>query len=280
MRLKVVTVLVAVVCIFIVGFGKVFYTNKIEAQAVEDQKQYNKFEKEEAAKDKKRVEQLKAEKNENLIKWLQYRSTQKDKITLSVLGSSVTAGSGASDSSHRWANLLTNYLEIDVDDINPINLVNNGYGGYSTSELINDKKIDEVVKNKPDVVIFELCLLNNFGEKVSLEKTTQDINYIMETLSKELPDSLIVIQTANSIPNKNANGIGLTYDDYNKYAEQYVQSKGWNFINTYEQFDDEVINKELNYNDILNDGIHPTDKGYAIWYNILKNEVNKTAIKQ
>ncbi|EDP68067.1 hypothetical protein CAT7_00870 [Carnobacterium sp. AT7] len=52
-------------------------------------------------------------------------------------------------------------------------VINHRYNGYSTTDLILNDKIEAVIKDKPD------------------------IQWIMATFSKQLPDSLIIIQTAN-----------------------------------------------------------------------------------
>ncbi|MFS0776261.1 SGNH/GDSL hydrolase family protein [Neobacillus sp. 3P2-tot-E-2] len=271
----------ALICVSlaVMILGDLHYKNKIKAQGQAARESFLRSQKLENEQKEKVIQLLKASKSKSVVDWLKYESTQKETLTLSVLGSSVTAGDGSStkDRSHSWAKMLSNYLS-SIDGINRVSLVNNGYSGYSTSRLLKDNKLDEVIKSKPDIVIFELCLINNHSQSVSLDQTYQDIDTIISKLKESLPDSLIVLQTANSIENDKPNyGLRLTYDDYNESVKSYVQSKGWNFISTYEEFKGVVTEKNLNYKDILSDGIHPNDQGYEIWFNNLKNDVSKTS---
>ncbi|MED0936428.1 SGNH/GDSL hydrolase family protein [Bacillus mobilis] len=262
------------VAIAVITLGNMYWNNKIKATTQEA----NHKAQGENVVGKNAINILKERKADSILDWLKYTSTQKESINMSVLGSSVTAGDGASDIEKSWAKLFANYLTA-LDGVNQINLVRNGYSGYSTANLIDNNKISEVIKNKPDIIFFELCLLNNAGQNIPLEKTYEDIDNIIGELKNNLPESLIVLQTADSIPNDKRNKVGLTYDDYNREVKKYAVDKGYNFIDTYEEFKGIVQKEKLNYKDILVDGIHPNDEGYKIWFNILKENINKTPAK-
>lgn len=260
--------MVAFTVVFLI-LGNMYYSNKIEAQV---QKSNLEFERNLAKEERERLarlEKFKDKKDSSILNRVRYLNAKNGEVKISLLGSSVTAGTGATNAS--WSTLLERHLN-NIDDLN-VKIYNNGYGGYTTTDLINDKKIDSLIQSEPDVILFEVCLLNNNGEaQVPLKQTKEDVEYIVETFKKELPESLIVLQTANPFAEFDAvmPKTGLSYDQYNNEMKEFIEENGWNFIDTYSLMKDEIQNQGLNYSDVLYDQVHPNDTGYKLWFDAIK----------
>lgn len=263
--------------VLFLSFGYLHYDNKIEAkihESVIEQEKYTKLEEDE--KDK-HLKELEKQKNSSINNRIKYLSAKNEKVNVSVLGSSVTNGFGSLDSS--WRVLLDNHLNKMIDD-GDINIFNNGYDGYTTSDIIDNDKIEEVVENKPDIIFFEICLINNNGSpKIQPEQTKEDIELIVKKFKKELPDSLVVIQTANPVSvNNKPTGTGYTYDEYNSLVEKFVKNNNWNFVDTYNSMIDKMEEEGLSNKDILIDQSHPNSDGHAIWFEVIKENLDKKLV--
>ncbi|WP_148359295.1 hypothetical protein [Peribacillus simplex] len=89
--------------------------------------------------------------------------------------------------------------------------------------MLEGKKIDEVIHDNPDLVIFEPPLINNQYQSISLEQTEKDLKNIMSKLQKELPNAKILIISPNPVANnKTENSLQLNYLDYIKASERVI----------------------------------------------------------
>lgn len=112
--------------------------------------------------------------------------------------------------SNSWAGRLEKSLRSERDELETLAFINYGQEGYSTKDLLEDKKIDAVIHDKPDLVIFENPLINNQYQSISLEQTEKDLKNIMSKLQKKLPNAKILIISPNPVANgKTKNSLGL-----------------------------------------------------------------------
>lgn len=214
-------------------------------------------------------------KQESLLERTKFVTERDGEVTIVVMGSSVTFGKGATEAQPVWGNLL----EADLNAIDGIKakVINHGYSGYSTADLISRKKIEAVIKDKPDIIIFELCLINNNRyPQNDIIQTKADIQWIMGRFSEELPDTLVILQTANpTIYNDVFLEDGkVTYDQYNNEIAEYVKAQQWPFIDTYHLMQAKMEVKNLVLENILDDNVHPNGEGYGLWFELLKERVN------
>ncbi|MDP1417434.1 SGNH/GDSL hydrolase family protein [Peribacillus simplex] len=107
------------------------------------------------------------------------------------MGSNRTSGTGPNNSSNSWAGRLEKSLRSERDELETLSFINHGQEGYSTKDLLKGKKIDAVIHDNPDLVIFRNPLINNQYQSISLEKTEKDLKNIMSKLQKELPNAKI-----------------------------------------------------------------------------------------
>lgn len=269
--------LLIVSTVFILGFGKWQYDQNIKNTGLKTYKAYEKQQQEELQKEQQKLALLEKNQSNSVIDWLEYKSTQKDKIAISVFGSSVTVGAGASAPEKTWAYLLKNYLN-NQEDISSISLTNRGYGGYSTDRLISEKKINEVLADKPDLVILEPTIINN-SNGVSVEQTKDDVLYFVNEIKKNLPETLIIIQSSNPISFAPTNKWVNSYEDYVNSLSTLTRSNKLNYIDIYSGVEKlRKDNKKL-LKDILSDDRHPNDLGYEYWFETLKTSFEKVKLK-
>lgn len=229
-----------------------------------------------------KLDSLKQGSGETIIDYLKYVSFKNDKANVAILGSSVTRGDGADNQSGNpfyksWGGLLENYLNRDIEGISNLIVSNYGFSGYSTSGILKENHVDEVIKGNPDVVLFETCLLNNHGQSVSLEQTNNEIDSIVGMIKEKLPDSKIVLQSANPSSKKigQKNKLGLTYQDYLTNTKAHIEAKGWQYIDVYSEYENLMNKENIKLEDTLSDGIHPNNTGYKLWFEVLKADLSK-----
>ncbi|MBG0966936.1 SGNH/GDSL hydrolase family protein [Bacillus sp. SRB1LM] len=222
-------------------------------------------------------------KSKSIIDFLKQTSATKGNVKIVALGDSVTFGVGAitkkgSRFSNAWGGLLKEYLNTELDIPN-LQVINKGFPYRSTSDLIKEKRIEEVIHEQADLVIFEVCLFNNQSQGISLNQTALDIDTIVTEIHKNSPNTLVLLQSPNPSTSRSenkTNRIGLTYQDYLNHTKKHIKEKGWHYIDTYSAYQNFLIQKNLQLKETLNiDGIHPNNTGYMIWFEILKAEFSK-----
>ena len=213
-------------------------------------------------------------KQESLVERARFVTKRDDEVTIAVLGSSVTFGKGATEDQPVWGDLL----EADLNKIDGINanVINHGYSGYSTADLISRKKIEAVIKDNPDIIIFELCLINNNRyPQNDVNQTKLDIQRIMDRFSGELPDTLVIVQTANPTIYNDVflEDSKVTYDEYNNEISEFITTQQWPFIDIYHLMQTKMEVQNLAIEEILDDNVHPNGKGYQMWFELLKERL-------
>ncbi|WP_313468269.1 SGNH/GDSL hydrolase family protein [Carnobacterium sp.] len=214
-------------------------------------------------------------KKESLLDRARFVTERDGEATIVVLGSSVTFGKGATEEQPVWGNLLETNLN-EVDGIKA-KVINRGYSGYSTADLISKNKIEAVIKDKPDIILFELCLINNNRyPQNEVSQTKSDIQLIMDTFNKQLPGTLVILQTANPTIYNNVflDQGKVTYGQYNDEIAEYVRANQWPFIDTYQLMLDSMNEQHLTTKDVLSDHVHPNGDGYSMWFKVLKNQLD------
>jgi lysophospholipase L1-like esterase len=163
-------------------------------------------------------------------------------------------------------------LRTDRDDLETLSFINHGHEGYSTEDLLEGKKIEAVIQDNPDLIIFENSLINNHYQSLSLEQTEKDLKSIMTKLQKELPNAKILIISPNSVAiSKMENSLGLNYMDYIQASENVIKMNNWTYMNSKEEIEKKLRKKNMRLADILtNDYIHPNDQGHYIWFELMQ----------
>jgi lysophospholipase L1-like esterase len=216
-----------------------------------------------------------------VMDWLIEESTQKETITISLFGDSVTYGMGASSPDKNWGNLLSNYLN-NQQNISAVTIHNFGFSGYTTSRLIAENKINEVILSKPDIVIFEPTLINNFGSSISITQTEEEILSLIKEIEEQLPEALIIIQSTNPThPNfsKNQNMAGNQYLDYVNSLKNFADTHQLNYVDIHAGMESLMVKNSKQLVDVMADELHPNDLGYQYWFETLKDSIKKTPLR-
>ncbi|CAH0321904.1 hypothetical protein SRABI80_04856 [Peribacillus frigoritolerans] len=267
------------ICLVVLVFGHLHWKNMSQAAGIEGKKAEERIKEKEKEEREALIQSLKPENNKQqpLIDYLHYKSLTQDKVIVSLVGSNGTSGTGASNTSKSWTGRLEKSLRANRDDLEPLNFINHGHEGYSTEDLLKGKKIEAVIKDDPDLIIFENSLINNHYQSLSLEQTEKDLESIMSKLQKELPNAKILIISPNPVASgKTENSLGLNYLDYIQASEQVIKTKNWTYMNSKEEIEKKLKNKNMRLADILtNDNIHPNDQGHYIWFEVMEEYFKK-----
>lgn len=223
----------------------------------------------------KESKQVQFEEKSSYVDFLYLKLETKNHAKIAVIGSSVTAGSGASNYKYSWVGRLENNLSKKNQKFNTLEFVNHGKRRYSTTDLLEHGIVENLIHNQPDLVIFETAIINNHGHSIPMEQTLHDIKTIVKMVETRLPQSKIIVTSPNPISARAAgkaqNEIGLSYHDYLLKTKQFIESNGWSYVDVYEGME-EVRKKEgFQLDEILKDGIHPNDKGYQFWFEIIND---------
>ncbi|MDO7906943.1 SGNH/GDSL hydrolase family protein [Paenibacillus sp. JX-17] len=205
---------------------------------------------------------------------LHYMAALKEKnhdetpIRISTLGSSVSAGAGASSFAASWVGQLLNYLRVDQGLFNT-EIYSSGYAGYSTSSLLEEKKYEAVISQQPQVVLLETSLQNDHSQAVPVETSMSNIKALVQILHSKLPEAEIVLLSANpkGVEKDIRNNIGLTMDDYAAAAKKLAEAKKWNYMDVYAYYRSQYKD---NLDTILVDGVKPNDKGHVVWFEAVR----------
>ncbi|MBT2667499.1 SGNH/GDSL hydrolase family protein [Bacillus sp. ISL-4] len=266
-------VFMAGICLAVLVFGHLHWKNMSQAAGIEGEKAEERIKEKEKEEREALIQSLKPENNkqQSLIDYLQYKSLTQDKVIVSLVGSNGTSGTGASNTSNSWAGRLEKSIRSERDDLESIGFFNHGHEGYSTKDLLEGEKIDEVIHDNPDLVIFEDSLINNHYQSISLEQTEKDLINIMLKLQKELPNAKILIISPNPVANsKTENNLELNYLDYIKASERVLNKNKWTYIDSIEGIEKKLKEENIRLADILtNDNVHPNDQGHYIWFEVL-----------
>lgn len=200
----------------------------------------------------------------SVIDDLHYLMTKNGSATISTLGSSVTAGVGASDVSRTWSSLILSNLRI-IDGLRKVTLNSNGFGGHTSGAILFDKNYEIVISQKPDIVLIETCIINDHDQSTPVAQTLQNIEKIRQIISSALPNAKIIMLSPNPRLEDKKNNLGLTFADYANKTKELILGKGWEFIDVTSTYQGKT--KEL----ITSDGIHPNDNGYKLWADTVMN---------
>ncbi|MCD1161113.1 SGNH/GDSL hydrolase family protein [Peribacillus frigoritolerans] len=265
--------IMAGLCLVVLFFGHLQWKNMSKAAGIEGKKAEERIKEKEKEEREALIQSLKPgnKKQQSLIDYLQYKSLTQEKVIVSLIGSNGTSGTGASNFSNSWAGRLERSLRSERDDLETLGFINHSHEGYTTNDLLEGKKIDAVINDNPDLVIFENPLINNQYQSISLEQTEKDLKNIMSKLQKELPNAKILIISPNPVANsKTENSLELNYLDYIKGSERVIKNNKWTYINSVNGIEKKLKEENMRMADILtNDNLHPNDLGHNIWFEVL-----------
>ncbi|MEN0644924.1 SGNH/GDSL hydrolase family protein [Alkalicoccobacillus gibsonii] len=252
--------------------------HNMSKKAEESRVAYEQQMKEEENEEQNQRDEVESNQMNSLIDYLRFLSLAKEEIVLSVFGSSVTEGEGATDDSRHWSGLFVSHLE-EEEGISPIKLENNGQNGATSRTLVNENLVDEVIEANPDVVLIEPPVIPNYESNFSPEETGSDTMNLVREIEDNLPDTLIIIQSSNVTALEDLNLIGYPYADYNNYLDELTEETNLNYVDVYSEMVERMESEGTeDVSGWLTDDVHPNDLGYSIWFEILADYASGTAL--
>jgi len=171
-----------------------------------------------------------------------------------------------------YGDSITNQFELLKQNKDVINL---GIGGDKTTELIG--RVLDVIREKPDK-LFIMIGINDYLVKKSYwqEYFNIDFNVTYNALIKLLTDNLpntsfTLISILPICMIKSFNDLTLynnELDEINIFINQTADKYHLNYLNIANNFKD---NNNFLKNEYTLDGVHLNDKGYQIYYDLIKD---------
>ncbi len=143
-------------------------------------------------------------------------------------------------------------------------VANRGIDSDVTEGVYN--RLDTIVSQTPEK-IFLMIGINDIRQGIPAETTLSYYEKILDELMTALPDCQIYVQSV--LPVHTSTGIDNTaVQSLNLSIQTLAESKGLTYLDIYSA----VADEENNFTYTV-DGVHPTGEGYAIWTEIVKQEL-------
>nr|WP_298928178.1 GDSL-type esterase/lipase family protein [uncultured Allomuricauda sp.] len=192
----------------------------------------------------------------NEVKEVQQRV---DSIWDSSMNTIVFTGSS---SIRLWEDLQTRFPEHQI--------LNTGFGGSQSSDL--EHFLDELILNYTPIKVFIYEGDNDISAKRKPKAIIGTMEDILEDLHQKRPEMEIVLISAKpSISRWHLKG---RYKRLNKQLSKLASNtNGVEFADVWNI----MLNKRKLKTDLfIEDGLHMNVKGYDLWYEVIKNYMNKT----
>ncbi|KYD19065.1 SGNH/GDSL hydrolase family protein [Saccharococcus caldoxylosilyticus] len=172
----------------------------------------------------------------------------------------VIAGSEATPASKDgWPALFEQQLDATYGN-KVFQVVVKEYKGMTTKQAIEENIAGQLIKEKPDIVLWEPFLLNNNGV-ININDTFQHIDAIIQTITDKLPDVTILLQPPHPIYN------ATYYPEQVKQFQAFAKEKGYIYIDHWKAWPDYKSNELNKYVDPDTD--LPTKDGQKRWADFL-----------
>jgi len=147
-------------------------------------------------------------------------------------------------------------------------VLNTGFGGSQFSDL--ELYLDELILNYNPVKVFIYEGDNDIFAKKRPRKIVQRAEYILGILQQRNPNMEIVLISAKpSIARWNYRG---RYRRLNRKLDKLAaKNEKIDFVDVwYPMLDNRKVKQDI----FIEDGLHMNDKGYDIWYDVIKNYID------
>lgn len=211
---------------------------------------------------------IQAQSENSFQEELSARSDQNSPVDIAVIGSSVAEGQGASEYSQTWPSLLESSLN---ESAQSVNVTNFAVSGFKVSDLIEEGDVDELIQSSPDVILFETSVINSYYHDEPIEETNESIRLAADKIKEELPNAYLVFMAPNPISESMYSVVtsDLDFEEYVYETEQFITESGWNYFDSYTAWNRQMEEEGIDLDSLLDDGTHPNDKGYQMWFDLL-----------
>jgi len=175
------------------------------------------------------------------------KAARGEKVTIGVIGGSITAGASASKPESRWANLITEWWKENFPKAK-IELVNAGIG--ATDSLYGALRVQEdLLNHSPDFVVVEYSV-NDRSEKMYAETMEGLLRHILNSPAKP---AVMMLFTMN-----------LNGQNAQEWHSQVGKHYDIPMISYRDAVWPEVEAKKIVWRDISPDEVHPNDRGHKL----------------
>ncbi len=193
-------------------------------------------------------------------------------------GEEITCGFKRSPKSYCWANLMRDTLEARYN----CTVINNGCTGTNIEFIINN--FDALVDKGDDIIVCTIGTNNRHQYFHEGEKKTREIlaDAFYENIKKldgkfknMGKDYIFVANIPASVENERDGGDFWRILHMNDIRDLYSRAQnelGFAFIDLYSLFISYCEDKNINFETLLADGLHPSDRGYDVMFGLLLSE--------
>jgi lysophospholipase L1-like esterase len=133
-------------------------------------------------------------------------------------------------------------------------VLNFGVAGNTTDDLI--ARLDEVTDARPDTVLLMIGT-NDIAWNRSVEHIVRNIETIIVSLRRELPESQLVVESV--LPRERE--FAARIKDVNRHLRQFAPTQRAQYLDLWPQFAvDDVLASEF-----TDDGLHLSELAYRVW---------------
>jgi acyl-CoA thioesterase-1 len=186
-----------------------------------------------------------------------------------ALGDSYTIGTGASSPAHSWPRIVAARLAEQTGG--QVELTNPAINGFTTQDLIEDE-LPQVQRLKPDLVTILIGVNDLVRERTPEDYRTSLVRIYDEVGGEKAPDGRVF---AVSIPNWSVVPAAREYGDpeqirhltdaFNDVAREEAMARGFAWIDITAA----SISGLGSAGWISADGLHPGDRQYAAWAEVI-----------
>jgi len=210
-----------------------------------------------------------------ILEYLVSESKQYGSARISVLGSSIPKNSSV-PKEKTWIVQLQTDLKANTKGLEQLSYMVTDYNVMSTKQIIDSKQVETIGQQIPTVVLFETGVLNDFRQNIPFETSATNLEEIMNQFQDKVPNARVILLLPNRGSDVGSNKLGLKAKDYIDKAKELSQSKGWNYIDLYEGFENQrVKNGRALTQVLLTDGYNPNVIGNKYIYNTVKEYLMK-----
>jgi lysophospholipase L1-like esterase len=187
-----------------------------------------------------------------------------EKTLIAYFGGSITAGAGASKPSLCYRALLTQHLrqQFPKTEIAEWNAAIGGTGSWlGAFRLRND-----VLDRKPDLLVVEFAV-NDGGDPENQVYASMEGIVRQTWAANPMTDILFLYTLAKGHMDAFKKG---ELPDRMQWHEKIAEYYGIPSVNMAQFAASKVLANELTFDEFAKDGVHPTDKGYALYLESLK----------